>query len=453
MDLRQAFERSIRALDLHSGRHRLLLAVSGGVDSVVMTDLFAAAGFDFIIAHVNFGLRGDESDAETMLVEELGKRYGRPVHVRRIDARRYAEELGLSIQLAARQFRYQWFGQLRLEAGTILPLTHIVTAHHQDDNIETVLMQFFRGTGLAGLRGIPERNGDIIRPLLFATKRQLRDYAVQRALPYAEDSSNAQDKYTRNAVRLHILPEIRKVFPEIDATISAAIPRYAELGQIVQDAVEAKRAKLFEARGQEVAVPVRKLLALQPLPTYLYELFRPFGFTAAQQPDLLQLLQADTGKYMVSDTHRVLRNRAWLLVTPLHLQRPSAQTLAGIDADVVFGEYTLTQRELDWSDKHAIDTAANVALIDAKYVHYPLLLRPWKKGDYFYPLGMRKKKKIARFLIDQKLSANDKEKVCVLESKGRILWLVGMRIDDRCKITGSTKKVIRFEWKKFPGDD
>ncbi len=421
----------------------LLVAVSGGIDSVVLCHLLHLANRHFSIAHCNFGLRGSESQRDEAFVRQLAAQLKVPLFVERFDTTAYAATHKLSTQVAARELRYNWFNTLT-DAQDV-PFRYILTAHHADDNAETVLFNIFRGTGLSGLHGIQPRHNNLLRPLLFASREQITAYAHTHGLQWVEDSSNASEKYTRNFIRHRVVPVIREAFPHFSASMQQNIARWQEAEMIYTGAIRRLQEKLCIVKGNEVHIPVLKLQQQTSLNTLVYELARPYGFSAAQAPEIIKLLSAATGSYLVSPTHRILRNRGWLIISPLE---HAAATHILVEADienVPFNGGTL-QFQQQTATASRITTEATHAFIDQKEVTFPLILRPWKQGDYFYPLGMRKKKKISRFLIDRKLSALQKEKIWVLESNKRILWVVGHRIDDRFKVTEKTSHVLHIRF-------
>ncbi|HEX6915341.1 MAG TPA: tRNA lysidine(34) synthetase TilS [Chitinophagaceae bacterium] len=427
--------------DLHPSNCRLLLAVSGGLDSVVLTDLVFNAGFTFGIAHCNFQLRDTESERDEGFVRALGERYGVEVIVKRFDTTRVAEENQTGIQETARHLRYNWFSELlAAEAGSN---TLLVTAHHADDNVETVLFNIFRGTGINGLHGIVPVKHRFIRPLLFARRQEIKNYAVEQQLQWVEDSSNESRKYTRNYIRLEILPLIEKIFPAVTVNISNSIERWAEAGELCNQALKLHHKKLCVVHGTELHIPVLRLAQASPLKTITWSIIRDYGFSAAQLQDVLGLLDAASGKYVCSDTHRVLRNRNWLIISPL--QNEAAENII-----IQEGEKQLrfAGGKLNIENLSAVSVSKDerTATIDASQLRFPLLLRKWKQGDYFYPLGMTKKKKLSRFFIDRKLSIAEKEKIWVLESDRRIVWVLGQRIDHRFRITPSSSQVMKISW-------
>jgi tRNA(Ile)-lysidine synthase len=376
-------------------------------------------------------------------VQGLGKKYSKQVLVKHFDTMAYAEQQKVSVQVAARDLRYAWFE----EATRHSPLaTRILTAHHLDDNVETLLMKFFKGTGVAGLHGILPKQGKLVRPLLFARKEELLQFAQQHQLQWVEDSSNAQDKYARNYLRHQVIPSLQQLYPEVVTNLADNIDRFREVEVLYQQAVEGHRKKLLEYKGEEIHIPVLKLRKAEPLHTLVYEIAKPYGFSPAQVPDIVRLLDSGSGRYVGSVSHRIIRNRNWLIIAPVATEVAKHILIEEKDTLIPFAMGSLQFTRLSIASS-PLTTHHSIACIDSKHIHFPLLLRPWKAGDYFYPLGMQKKKKLARFLTDLKLSKTAKEQVWVMESQKRIVWVVGMRIDDRFKITDATANVLQVELK------
>ena len=466
MALLQQFQQHITFNQLFSPNDTLLLAVSGGIDSVVLCELCKQAGYTFIIAHCNFKLRGAESERDAAFVQQLAQSYKVPVHIKEFDTAAYADERKLSIQEAARELRYTWFKTLlgsaignrqsaihdsRLPIHDLEPITPnqplptvLLTAHHLDDNIETMLMHFFRGTGIHGLRGMLPKQGHIVRPLLFARRQEIVQFATENNLTWVEDSSNASDKYSRNYFRHQLIPLVQKIYPEAENNLANNLRRFADMEELYEQAVAQYKKKLLEQKGGEVHISVLKLKKAQPLNAIVYEIIKAYGFSSAQVEEIIKLLDSESGRYVQSATHRIIKNRRWLIVAPAQSEQAQNLVIDEDESKIVFENGELVFEQLNGKNVQLINDAA-IALIDKGELQFPLLLRKWKKGDYFYPLGLKKKKKLARFFIDQKLSLTDKEKVWVLESNKKILWVVGLRIDDRFKLTEATKQVLKIK--------
>jgi tRNA(Ile)-lysidine synthase len=443
MDLLEKFIRYTEQKNLFSLKDKLLLAVSGGADSTVLCDLCYKAGFDFAIAHCNFQLRGSESDSDDQFVKGLAKKYNVVFHSKAFDTKKIAAEQKTSIEETARNLRYAWFNEL-LTPGSQLPTPDfLLTGHHADDNIETVAMKFFRGTGMKGMRGILPKNGKIVRPLLFARRKDIEEYALQNQLEFVTDHTNLEETYTRNFFRNRILPLVREFFPEAEQNILNNAKRFVEMEELYDQAIAFHKSKLLEVKGAEIHIPVLKLKKSKPLHSITYEIIKDFGFTAYQTDEVIALLDSETGKYVASSTHRIIRNRKWLIIATTKQEEAKTVVIEQVDKKILFEAGTL---QLEVTSNQQPVTSNYIACLDLKEIHFPLLLRKWKTGDYFYPLGMKKKKKLARFLIDQKLSKTQKENVWVIESDKRILWVVGHRIDDRFKITDKTREVFSIKF-------
>jgi len=465
MSLLEKFKATVREKNLFTTSDHLLLAVSGGVDSVVLCELCHQAGFPFTIAHCNFQLRGAESDRDEALVTNLAKKYGVEVLVKHFETEAYAAKHKRSIQEAARELRYHWFGELvgsqkskvkskNPPAGESSKPSSInfflLTAHHSDDNNETLLMNFFRGTGLHGLTGIPEINGYIRRPLLPFTKEELMNFAREYQLAFAEDSSNQSSTYTRNFFRNELIPAISKVFPQVNQNLQDNISRFKEAEKLYQYAVNDLRKKVCRKKGVEIHIPVKQLLQIDNK-ALIFEIIREYGFGEKQVEELIKLTASESGKYMDSPGagYRIIKHRHWLIISPAQSQATTTIAVKATDETVLFeaGELKLKP---SGHNGQLPPSAANEAWLDSRQLTYPLILRKWKTGDYFYPLGMKKKKKLARFFIDQKLSKTAKEQVWVLESNKRIAWVIGLRIDDRFKLSPNSRTVLKLEFRQ-PG--
>ena len=454
MNLFQKFQEFISKENLFSPKDTLLLAVSGGIDSVVLCELCQQAGYHFIIAHCNFQLRGQESERDEHFVRGLAEKYGKPVLVKRFETEQYAAFNKVSIQVAARELRYEWFDRetsgVNREAPASPPAikqspsaSHIATAHHLDDNIETMLMNFFKGSGIAGLRGILPKQGKIVRPLLFAKKEELKKFASENKLQWVEDSSNQLDKYARNYFRNQLIPLVKNLYPEAENNLAANLQRFKDIELLYYQSIEQHKKKLLEYKGSEVHIPVLKLQKTVPLLSVVYEIIKAYNFTADQSAEVVAILESETGRYVRSSTHRIIKNRQWLIIVPV-ANTEAANILIEGPGKI---EFEMGNLELDLIPnlQAKIPNDVSIAFLDAGKIKFPLLLRKWKTGDYFYPLGMPKKKKLSRFFIDQKLSKTSKEKVWVIEMDKKIIWIVGHRIDDRFKIVSSTKQVLQIK--------
>jgi tRNA(Ile)-lysidine synthase len=320
----------------------------------------------------------------------------------------------------------------------------LLTAHHLDDNIETLLMNFFKGTGIAGLRGMLPSTEKVKRPFLFAKRLEIEQYAASVGLNWVEDSSNLEDKYSRNFFRHQVIPLVEKIFPQAIENLSDNLGRFRDIEKIYLLSVEQMVKKLVIPRGKELHIPVEKLRLSIAARTLVYEIISRYGFHANHVEEVMKLLDSQTGKYVSSATHRIIKNRNWLIIALNQTSSSGIFLLEEIPSSLIFQGGKINLSITHPSEVEVLYSGNGVAYLNAVDIRFPLILRKWKTGDYFYPLGMRKKKKISRFLIDLKKSKIDKENTWVLESDKRIVWVVGERLDDRFKWTPAAKIVFRI---------
>jgi tRNA(Ile)-lysidine synthase len=455
LNLLQQYKDFIKKENLFSSRDKLLLAVSGGVDSVVLCELCKQAGYDFLIVHCNFQLRGAESERDEEFVRKLGEKYKVEVKVKKFDTEKFAEKNKMSIQEAARLLRYEWFNEL-VESSEFGVRSHelmtpdsrlrtfLLTAHHANDNAETVLMNFCRGTGLHGLTGIPVSYGNIKRPLLIFTKDELMQFAKENKLEFVEDSSNLSSKYTRNLFRNEIIPAISKVYPQANENLNDNINRFKEIEKLYKIAVSDIKKKLVKEKRNEWHIPVKQLMGYNNR-ALIYEIIADFGFNEKQIDEVIKLAESDSGKYIDSPTldYRIIRHRHWFIISPINSVESEIIIIEKGISNLEFGNGRLGIEVIPDAE-FQIPNSTHIGCFDFKFIKFPLILRRCKTGDYFYPLGMKKKKKLSRFFIDQKLSKTEKEKTWVIEMDKKIIWVVGKRIDERFKVTEKTKNVIKI---------
>jgi tRNA(Ile)-lysidine synthase len=444
-DLLQKFIEFNAAKRLASAKKKTLLAVSGGRDSVVMCHLFHQARFPFAIAHCNFQLRGEESDGDEQLVKQLAEKLGVECFVKRFDTKKYAKAKGFSTQLAARELRYEWFNELLSEKNLKL----IATAHQLNDNIETILFNLVKGTGTKGLRGIPVRRDNIIRPLLFAPREEIEAYQQEHDLEFREDSSNAEDKYTRNKIRHQVIPLLKEINPSLEETFADKIDLFQQLELIYEKEVSRSMRQLFLQRGNDIYIPLLKLSKTKNAKSVLFEHLKDYGFNAQQVDDMLAGINADAGKQFLSDKARIIKDRRFFILTKLTDVSSSMQLIEPGSALVQLdrNKLTVTDHKSEVrNSKSEIQRDKNFAFLDKDKLEFPLIARKWKAGDYFYPFGMKmKKKKLKKFFTDEKIPLQEKEKIWIIESNKKIVWVAGYRIDERFKVTEKTKEVLRLQ--------
>jgi tRNA(Ile)-lysidine synthase len=433
------FQHSIYRLGV-TKNDRILVAVSGGMDSAVLSECCSLTDLDFGIAHANFQLRGAESERDELFVRHLALKYNKTFFTKKFETKKFAEKERCSIQVAARILRYEWFRTLMGKDKESFQF--LFTAHHLDDNIETMLMHFFRGTGIAGLTGMPQKNEELIRPLLNISKIRLKDFATSQNLDWVEDSSNASDDYTRNYFRNQLIPSLSNIFPEIHINLVKNLHRFSEASILYQQAIALHKKKLLKPIGSEIHIPILLLKKAIPIQTIIYEIIKEYGFSSAQTEELIKLMDSTNGKYISGSSHRIIKNRRWLIIAPLEDANINHIIVEREVPAVSYPQGDLSFRDISLKQSQSISKDPRTAFLDAEKIQFPLILRKWKVGDYFYPLGMKKKKKLSRFFIDQKLSKTAKEKVWVLVMDSHIIWVVGHRIDNRFCISNSTNKIL-----------
>lgn len=427
---------------------QLLLAVSGGIDSVVLTHLMKKLKYDISLAHCNFGLRGKESNKDEQFVIALGEQLNVPTHTIQFDTENHAAKNKISTQMAARELRYNWFQELCLQHK----LDYILTAHHKEDVLETVLLNLTRGTGLDGLTGIPEMNGNIIRPLLHFTRNDIIVFASRNKITWREDQSNSTIKYVRNKIRHKIVPVLKELNPNLLESFDETLSHLNGSKRMVEDRVLQVFKKIAVVRRNEIYFNIKKLKKLSTPKNYLYEMLHPYGFTAYS--DIARLLDAQTGKMVLSATHQLLRNRGELILSPLGEVNASDtyEILEGTKKITV--PLNLKIKPLD-SITHEVakfkelnaGSDQNTIVVDSKKLQFPLTLRKWESGDFFFPFGMDGKKKLSKFFKDEKMSLIEKENSWLLCSGDKIVWVIGKRMDDRFKLTSGSKQGLQIKLK------
>ena len=469
-----------------------LLACSGGVDSMVLTDLCDKCGLDFSLAHCNFQLRGADSNRDEALVEKIAEKIDKPIFVTNFNTKRYIKKYKVSVQISARRLRYGWFAEIMEEYG----IANLVTAHHADDNLETFLINLSRGTGIEGLTGIPEKRTGILRPLLAFPREEIEAYARSRKIEWREDASNADTRYLRNQIRHDIVPALKKLNPDFLDNFERTRTYLAQTAAIADNQISELKAFLFQERGagnglnQGVAkenasrrrfrteigtttkkqgklftnvnssfangeiltkneasgpvpgtvikIPIKALAYLKPLKGYLYGLFHEYGFS--EWGNVEDLLAAVSGKEVRSKTHRLIKGRDYLLLTEL---KPRVRETHHIEADTSLIERPFRMQIQEVAG--ITETGSDILYVPKNALKYPLRLRKWERGDYFYPFGMKGKKKISKFFKDAKLDAVAKENQWLLCSGGKIVWVVGKRSDSRFKIIENKGKILQFK--------
>ncbi len=438
--LAEVFRNTVSISDLCRKTDRILVAVSGGKDSMALLHLFHTEGYAVEAAHVNFRLRGDDSEEDEKLAAGFCRRRGIPFHTRSFDTKAYAAERGWSTQMAARELRYAWFEELA--AGR--QLDRIATAHHLHDNLETLLLNFTKGTGPKGLTGIPVKTGKIIRPLLHASPDQILSYLKTNGITWREDLSNREDHYHRNRIRNRVIPLLKGINPGLEHTFEVNLERFLDLEAVFEESLKKFEASFVVTPG-ETRIPLKVLHPAPGIALILEEFLKKYGFN--RQDALLMLNVSETGKKVLSSSHTMIRERDyWRLIT----RREPVLTETEIAEEGVFsaGKMFLSVQVADIEKIIPDYSDSATAWLDAGKISWPLRIRPWKNGDRFIPFGMRGSKLVSDYLKDRKVSASEKKDERVVEDASGILWLVGHRIAEPFKITGSTRKVLCLKWKE-----
>ena len=433
----------LRQFENHVSNHfpflqgkKLFLAVSGGLDSMVLVHLFQQLNYEIVVLHCNFQLRGLESFEDQQFIQEYSNTNAIPFVFTQFDTEAFAADFKVSIQVAARELRYSWFyEQLAIQKGDF-----ILTAHHADDNLETFLINLSRGTGLEGLIGIPAQNEKVIRPLLFFSRQQIEEYASVNKLKWREDSSNDSDKYLRNKIRHHLVPLLKELNPNFISSFEKTQSFLSEAQDLVDDAAIMVYQQVAREEGEDIYFDLGRLLQLPNYSSYLYQWLKEFGFTAWD--DIYELVDGQSGKQVLAPYFRLIKDRDCLILSPLQSQENQQEfEIESLESKVKF------PLNLDFSTVSKIGVASNSTIfVDQDKLVFPLTLRHWNEGDVFQPFGMEgKSKKVSKLFKDEKLSLIDKEKVWLLCSNNQVVWVVGIRQDERFKIDPNSKNLLKIE--------
>ncbi len=421
---------------------QILLAVSGGIDSTVMAHLFHEAQFRFAIAHCNFDLRGNESEDDEKFAESLAGQFKVQFFSTKFQTSDFAEKKRISIQMAARELRYDWFEQIRLNNK----FDFIATAHHLDDQIETFLINLIRGTGLAGLHGIPVKNRQVIRPMMFTFRKDIEEYATERGISYRTDLSNNETKYLRNKLRHEVLPRLCSINPGFPQGLTETIRKISDFETIGNRALKEWTDHALAVNGTCKTMKISDLLKFNPVEPYAWAFLSPFGFNETQVTNILESLLKKNRNVFCSPTHRLVKERGYLNIyqieekatsRPVKINSFEHKRRITIPLKLIFERFANVEF-------YKIPLTDKTASLDFEKLKFPLILRKWEQGDSFYPLGMKKKKKLSDFFIDQKFPMQEKEQTWLLCSGRDIVWIVGHRIDHRYRVTGSTVEILRI---------
>lgn len=415
---------------------KLLLAVSGGIDSMVLVDLFSKMDFEIAIAHCNFQLRGTESDGDEDFVKVKSEMLKVKSFIKKFDTCNYSEINKLSIQQSARSLRYDWFEEIQIIEG----FDYLLTAHHLDDSLETFLINFTRGTGIEGLTGIPVVNGKIVRPLLIFSRDEIEKHATDNSILWREDASNSSDKYFRNKIRHHVIPVLKELNPSLLESFQQTTTNLKQTKELAQDTIEAKWKEIATVSEDSTILSIEKIKTLKHYAAYIYSWLQPFGFTAWK--DISDLLDAQSGKQILSDNYRLIKDRNQLILTSKKINSRKEFLIERTDSNINF------PINLSFCNLSYISTPTNTSIfVDYDKLKFPLVLRKWKEGDYFYPSGMNGKKKVSKYFKDEKFSLIDKENTWILCSKDAIIWIVNHRADERFIANSKSKNILNITLK------
>lgn len=433
---------------LFSQNDTLLLTVSGGIDSIVLFDLFLKAGFSFVVAHCNFGLRGEESDLDEQFVCNLAKQNGIFFHVNNFDTKSVAATESISIQMAARNLRYHWFEDL----ATSHKYSHIATAHQLNDVIETTLINISRGTGIAGLHGIPAKNGNIVRPLLFASRDSIKAYAEKNALEWREDRSNGEEKYARNLIRNQVVPALKKLNPNLEEVFKQNTERFNGTEQLFKFHVEQYRNQLLKKYQTGFSISILKLDQTPSPLTILAELLLPFGFNYKTIQSIYKSKEQQAGALYYSDRYTLQKDRLDWIILPSENHSDFSIELFETDTHIQLPNGTLSICTINHTDFKSFDPSNNTTYLDKSILTWPLTIRNWQHGDAFQPFGMNGVKKVSDYLTDIKIPSSLKKKTLLLVSNFQILWLIGYRSSKIGRISDSSDEIVVFTFTPLQND-
>lgn len=441
MEILKKVQQFIETNRLFQENERVLVGVSGGADSVVLLNILLKMGYKCVVAHCNFHLRGEESNRDEKFVENLTKEYNLLYKKIDFDTVGYAKSNKISIEMAARDLRYSWFEKMAAETKC----TSIAVAHHADDSIETVLLNMIRGTGLKGLTGIEPRNGKVVRPLLCCNRDEVEDYAEKYKIHFVTDSTNAANDYSRNKIRNVLLPLMAEINPSIKQTMVDNADRLRGAWKIYTDKIREIENEITIHEDGNYLIDIEKLRNKTDVKTVLFELLQPFHFHPDVISDIYENLDKRSGGRFYSDSHRLLKDRSFLIIDEIDKTSQIEFTIAENASEIDFPIH-LTLTNFKRNDNFQPSILPHTIHVDGDKIKFPLTLRKWKDGDSFYPFGMAKSKKLSNFFIDEKLNRNQKEDIWILLSDDKIVWLVGLRLDNRFRVKDSTSNILEIKW-------
>jgi len=434
------FNKYLITNNLTNRNEKILIGLSGGRDSIFLTTLFKLSGYNIAVAHCNFNLRGKEANDEQKFVEAFAKQNSLEFFTANFNTKEYASKNNVSIQMAARELRYNWFEQIRKNNN----FDKIAIAHNKNDSIETFLINLTRGTGIKGLTGIKAKNGNIIRPILFVERNEITKYLINNNIVWKDDSSNNSDKYIRNNIRHNIIPEFELINSDFISTMHKNIEKLDSVYKIYNNEINLKRNKILIRQTNKTLINIDILKKLSPLNTYLFEFLKEFNFTPEQIPEIINIINSISGKQIVSQTHRIIKDRDYLIISESN-KTPTKQEFIITEGIIEIKVPLHIHIDMFNKKKYNIPKLTNIASFDYNKINFPLKLRRWENGDKFKPFGMNNFKKLSDFFTDNKLSIIDKENVWLLtDCENNIIWIVNYRTDNRYKISETTEKIVQF---------
>lgn len=443
METLKKVQEFIQTNELLQPGERILVGVSGGVDSVVLLNILLKSGYECIVAHCNFHLRGSESDRDEKFVEKLAKEYGVMFKKTDFNTTGYARKNKISIEMAARELRYEWFNRVAKEIHS----GSIAVAHHADDSIETFFLNLVRGTGLKGLTGIDAKNGNIVRPLLTCTRQEIEKYAKINNLQYVFDSTNASNDYSRNKIRNQVIPLLSDINPSVSQTFMENIIRLRGIRKIYEAKIQNIKEKVLSEKEENIYIDIEELKKQADIQTVLYEVLNEYNFNSKTIREIVSGLEHNSGLQYASPTHRLLKDRNALIIQRTE-PRNETEYLVSKNTREITVPVHLHFRWIKNTPDFQISRTADTVHIDADLLEYPLTIRKWRKGDTFQPFGMTQSKKLSDFFINSKISLYQKEEIRLLLSAEKIVWVIGMRIDNRFRITDETQNILEISYEK-----
>ncbi len=434
------FQEFIQLHTLFTTQKTILAAVSGGKDSVLLAHLLKSSGFNFAIAHCNFLLRGAEAKLDQDFTANLAHQLQVPFFLTEFNTANYAAENHISIQMAARKLRYEWFEKICAEENFDV----IALAHHQNDSVETILLNLTRGTGIAGMHGILPKNGKLVRPMLFLSRENIDAICVEEKLAFVEDSSNTSVKYARNKIRLEVVPKLKELNPKLEKTFDQNLEHFRQLEQLLEQDLQVLRHTVFINLKTETRIKIEEIRKLNPQKLLLFGLLREFNFSEQVLGDLLLSLKKHPGKVFKSSSHQIILDRTEIIIQPKKTLVKEVLLILENQNEIHFQGFKL--KVLHDGSPLIVKENPMATSVDAAKLIYPLTIRNWQTGDYFFPLGMQNRQKLSDFFVHQKVPLNQKSNVTVLVNGNQeIIWIGGFRLDDRYKVDNQTKKVVIFE--------